>query len=590
MSKAHAAAGTTADRRVAAPRPGPPFAGCKEIARWRPWPGRARPVLFLPYPRLLFFFFFFLFFPPRGPLVTPARAAGECALIRGWPPCGRPGPSAWTVCSTTPTGPVPPPSRTSASSRTARAKRPRSPPRCVCSSTTRTLLRFPLLESWARSDPREPGAARRGPRAGPDRRRARHLLRPAPRLHLRREPVRRAIRRHLPGRRSESTQWDGVWDAEATRDDHGLDRGTGDPAAHPAAFPRTAPGVWGLVGFTARSRRTTRSARRPLLREGRGWRRPAAGRGPHRARRAAGRRPVRPAALRRVSSVLPARGGRRRPRAGTAGAARRRASTPASRSSTLMLNATLNPDFSQIEADALQIDVNRRYPLLFEEKRPFFLEGADIFDTAFDLVYTRRIADPRFGPKLTGQLGQCASAAWSLRDDGGGTLARSGRRAGPRAAFDEGLVPGRPRRPGRSARTRAWARLFAAASERSRRAPGRGSPGERDTVEPDGGVEPPCFAAGRGTCACHAGGSSTGSWRTAGRAQARLVRRAVRMAPASCSAGTGAAAQRQVSPTARSSTTATGSASCSCCPPGPGPRLPRRDRLPEPAWTCAGPV
>ena len=44
MSKAHAAAGTTAERRVAAPRPGPPFAGCKEIARWRPWPERARPV------------------------------------------------------------------------------------------------------------------------------------------------------------------------------------------------------------------------------------------------------------------------------------------------------------------------------------------------------------------------------------------------------------------------------------------------------------------------------------------------------------------------------------------------------------------
>src|SRR5262249_38877911 len=59
---------------------------------------------------------------------------------------------------------------------------------------------------------------------------------------------------------------------------------------------------------------------------------------------------------------------------------------------SLVLNATYNPDFSQIEADALQIDVNRRFPLIFPEKRPFFLEGYDHFQSLMDLVLTRRMA------------------------------------------------------------------------------------------------------------------------------------------------------------------------------------------------------
>jgi len=94
--------------------------------------------------------------------------------------------------------------------------------------------------------------------------------------------------------------------------------------------------------------------------------------------------------------------------------------------STLVLSATANPDFSQVEADALQIDVNQRYPLFYDEKRPFFLEGADIFGTAFDLVYTRRIADPAYGAKLTGRLGRVRVGAIVVRDDGGGTLAGVG--------------------------------------------------------------------------------------------------------------------------------------------------------------------
>src|SRR5262249_11775617 len=87
--------------------------------------------------------------------------------------------------------------------------------------------------------------------------------------------------------------------------------------------------------------------------------------------------------------------------------------------STLIANATVNPDYSQVEADAIQIDVNRRFPLFFDEKRPFFLESAEIFTTPLDLVYTRRIADPALGGKLTGRLGRWSIGAISVQDDGG---------------------------------------------------------------------------------------------------------------------------------------------------------------------------
>ena len=94
--------------------------------------------------------------------------------------------------------------------------------------------------------------------------------------------------------------------------------------------------------------------------------------------------------------------------------------------SSLALNATYNPDFSQIEADALQIDLNRRFPLLFTEKRPFFLEGAENFFTPLDLIYSRRMADPRWGAKLTGRAGAINTGMLFLRDDGGANLAGSG--------------------------------------------------------------------------------------------------------------------------------------------------------------------
>jgi len=72
----------------------------------------------------------------------------------------------------------------------------------------------------------------------------------------------------------------------------------------------------------------------------------------------------------------------------------------------LKLSATLNPDFSTIEADIIQVDINNRFELWYPEKRPFFLEGEDFFETEIDAVHTRTLADPNFGMKLIGKEGK----------------------------------------------------------------------------------------------------------------------------------------------------------------------------------------
>lgn len=72
----------------------------------------------------------------------------------------------------------------------------------------------------------------------------------------------------------------------------------------------------------------------------------------------------------------------------------------------LTMDVTYNPDFSQIESDAAQVDVNTTFALFFQEKRPFFLEGADIFDSNIDVIYTRSINDPLAAAKLTGKIGK----------------------------------------------------------------------------------------------------------------------------------------------------------------------------------------
>jgi Domain of unknown function (DUF5916) len=79
--------------------------------------------------------------------------------------------------------------------------------------------------------------------------------------------------------------------------------------------------------------------------------------------------------------------------------------------SELTLDATLNPDFSTVEADADQITVNERFALSLQEKRPFFLEGADLFSTPETLVYTRSIVAPAAGARVTGKVG-ALNLAW----------------------------------------------------------------------------------------------------------------------------------------------------------------------------------
>lgn len=82
----------------------------------------------------------------------------------------------------------------------------------------------------------------------------------------------------------------------------------------------------------------------------------------------------------------------------------------------LILNAALNPDFSQVEADALQLGVNEQFALFFPERRPFFLEGADFFATPLQAVFTRNVADPNWGLKVSGKQGSNALGVFVAED------------------------------------------------------------------------------------------------------------------------------------------------------------------------------
>ena len=82
----------------------------------------------------------------------------------------------------------------------------------------------------------------------------------------------------------------------------------------------------------------------------------------------------------------------------------------------LTLNAAVNPDFSQVEADAPQLDINNTFALFFQEKRPFFLEGADFFETPFTVVYTRTVSSPDWGMKLTGKEGKHGGGVFLAQD------------------------------------------------------------------------------------------------------------------------------------------------------------------------------
>ena len=93
--------------------------------------------------------------------------------------------------------------------------------------------------------------------------------------------------------------------------------------------------------------------------------------------------------------------------------------------SGITLDGTINPDFSQVESDAFQVQVNQRFPLFFSEKRPFFMEGMGLFNIAGTegdgnmrtAVHTRRIVDPIYGSKLTGTIGRTAFGLLNAVDD-----------------------------------------------------------------------------------------------------------------------------------------------------------------------------
>ena len=72
----------------------------------------------------------------------------------------------------------------------------------------------------------------------------------------------------------------------------------------------------------------------------------------------------------------------------------------------ITLDATINPDFAEIEADAPVVTANQRFPIFFNEKRPFFLEGADTFQSPIRVFHSRTIVDPDFAAKLTGKVGK----------------------------------------------------------------------------------------------------------------------------------------------------------------------------------------
>ncbi|XQW86370.1 carbohydrate binding family 9 domain-containing protein [Thalassotalea piscium] len=83
----------------------------------------------------------------------------------------------------------------------------------------------------------------------------------------------------------------------------------------------------------------------------------------------------------------------------------------------IILNTTINPDFSTIETDSSQLNINNTFALFFEEKRAFFLDNADYFDSNYDLIYTRNINAPNYGAKLTGRKDHHSFGLFVTDDD-----------------------------------------------------------------------------------------------------------------------------------------------------------------------------
>ncbi len=103
---------------------------------------------------------------------------------------------------------------------------------------------------------------------------------------------------------------------------------------------------------------------------------------------------------------------------------------------SFVLDATINPDFSQVESDQPQVTVNQRFAVFFPEKRPFFLENSNYFTSPINLVFTRNIGHPEFGLRLTGKSGPWAVGVLASDDRAPGeALPPTDPHAGDRATF-----------------------------------------------------------------------------------------------------------------------------------------------------------
>jgi hypothetical protein len=93
----------------------------------------------------------------------------------------------------------------------------------------------------------------------------------------------------------------------------------------------------------------------------------------------------------------------------------------------ITLDAAINPDFAEIEADAPVVTANQRFPIFFQEKRPFFLEGQDIFSSPLQPFYSRTIVDPDFAAKLTGKIGKTSFGFLGASDNAPGNYSQDER-------------------------------------------------------------------------------------------------------------------------------------------------------------------
>ncbi len=95
----------------------------------------------------------------------------------------------------------------------------------------------------------------------------------------------------------------------------------------------------------------------------------------------------------------------------------------------MTIDLAINPDFAQVEADQIVVTANQRFPIFYPEKRPFFLEGIDVFRTPITIVHTRSIVDPDIAVKTTGKRGRNTFGLMVASDNGPGNLSADDRSA-----------------------------------------------------------------------------------------------------------------------------------------------------------------